>query len=174
MVIRLAQFNLILLLTTALTALTGCQTPEEEKLETFIRIHLEVNQSVPESNEVPIYRARPVLVNVQKEPFLTEVHVEKAEVVNALGGFAIKFEFNPTGTVLLEQYSATNPGRHFAIFCQFGVDQEEQRWLAAPQINQRISDGKLIFTPDCTREEADQIVRGLNNVVADIKRRGRK
>ena len=87
---------------------------------------------------------------------------------------AIKIEFNSTGTVLLEQYSATNPGRHFAIFCQFGPEQKEQRWLAAPLINQRITDGKLVFTPDCTREEADEIVLGLNNVVSKIKKRGRK
>ena len=85
MVNRLARFNLILLLVAALTTLTGCQTPKEEKLETYIRIHLEVNSNVPQSKEVPIYRARPVLVNVQNEPFLTEVGDGEGD---ALGLFA--------------------------------------------------------------------------------------
>ena len=40
----------------------------------------------------------------------------------------------------------------------------EGRWLAAPRINKRIADGVLVFTPDATREEAEQIALGLNNL----------
>jgi hypothetical protein len=36
------------------------------------------------------------------------------------------------------------------------------RWLAAPLISHRIANGVLAFTPDCSREEADQLVQGLN------------
>jgi hypothetical protein len=38
------------------------------------------------------------------------------------------------------------------------------RWLAAPVISHRIGDGVLVFTPDATREEAEEIALGLNNV----------
>jgi len=38
------------------------------------------------------------------------------------------------------------------------------RWLAVPSITQRINDGVLTFTPDCSREEADELVAGLNVV----------
>ena len=44
----------------------------------------------------------------------------------------------------------------------------EARWLAAPRISQRIKDGVLVFTPDATREEAERIVRGLNNVAIKL------
>ena len=50
------------------------------------------------------------------------------------------------------------------IFSEFG----QARWLAAPMINKRISDGNYVFTPDATREEAERIVRGVNNVIKSI------
>ena len=34
----------------------------------------------------------------------------------------------------------------------------------APAVSKRISDGLFVFTPDASREEADEIVMGLNNV----------
>ena len=43
------------------------------------------------------------------------------------------------------------------MYCRF----PDPRWLAAPVFTKRITDGVLVFTPDCTREEADRIVKGL-------------
>ena len=40
----------------------------------------------------------------------------------------------------------------------------EARWLAAPMITRRITNGLFVFTPDCSREEAERIVLGLNHV----------
>ena len=82
------------------------------------------------------------------------------------GGFAIEIQFDENGTWLLEQYSAANPGGHFAIFGQWGDKLANGRWLAAPLITRRIADGVLAFTPDCSRAEADQLVPGLNNVAS--------
>jgi hypothetical protein len=36
--------------------------------------------------------------------------------------------------------------------------------------NKRISDGVLVFTPDASREEADRIVLGLNNVAKEAQK----
>ena len=69
---------------------------------------------------------------------------------------------------MLEQYSAANPGKHFAIFGQWGEKLADGRWLAAPLITHRIADGMLSFTPDMSREEADRLVLGLNNVAKKI------
>ena len=55
-----------------------------------------------------------------------------------------------------------------AIFSQFGEEMKDYRWLAAPVINRRISDGVLVFTPDATREEAEEIALGLNNVAKKV------
>src|SRR5258707_149936 len=76
--------------------------------------------------------------------------------------------------VLREQYSGANPGLHLAIFSEFPDPQNEKvalsRWLAAPRISRRIADGILSFTPDATREEAEEIALALNHVAAQIKK----
>lgn len=172
MVIRAARFNLNLLLALALVAFAGCHTTKEDKERAVVRIHIEVNQDGTGQNApVPIYRGKPVMVNVQTSPFLTEANLVEAKVLETLGGFALQIKFDNFGAGLLEQYSARNPGKHMAIFCQFGKKLVESRWLAAPQIGRRITNGMLVFTPDCTREEAEQIALGLNNVLAKSKRR---
>jgi hypothetical protein len=35
-------------------------------------------------------------------------------------------------------------------------------------MNKRITDGVLVFTPDTTREEAENIALGLNNVAKSL------
>ena len=42
------------------------------------------------------------------------------------------------------------------------------RWLAAPLIGHRNATGVLAFTPDLSREEAQQLVIGLNNNAAKM------
>ena len=83
----------------------------------------------------------------------------------------MSIQFDHQGTLLLEQYSTLNRGRKFAIFTQFGDKLKESRWLAAPIISRRITDGLLMFTPDATREEAEQIARGLNREYIDAEGR---
>jgi preprotein translocase subunit SecD len=167
--IQRCRFNTYLFLALCLVLVGGCQTDKSNKSSkskgrsdlSTLRLHLGVNSDGTDRNEpVPIYRAKPVLVNVEKLPFLTEKSVVAATLIEEQGGFAIQVQFDRQGTWLLEQYSAVNRGRHIAIFSQFG----EARWLAAPVITKRIPNGLLTFTPDATREEAERIVRGLNNV----------
>ena len=125
-----------------------------------------------QSGTANISRANPVMVNVQKSPFLTEASVKEAKVVEVIGGFALRLKFDRQGGWLLEQYSTANLGKHVAIFSEFASPSDEKlnqgRWLAAPRINQRITDGTLAFTPDATRAEAEQIVVGLNNVAKKL------
>jgi hypothetical protein len=40
--------------------------------------------------------------------------------------------------------------------------------LAAPQINNHITDGRFVFTPDSTREEAERVALGLNHVAKKL------
>ena len=46
----------------------------------------------------------------------------------------------------------------------------ETRWLAAPLITKRISDGVFIFTPDASKEETERIVNGLKNVIKQLQK----
>jgi hypothetical protein len=164
------------MLTLALAVLCGCQTAESKRKKQLARLglYLEVNPDATQSSEpVPIYRGSPVIMNVQKQPFLGEKMIKEAKVIDVVGGFALVIQFDRKGTWLLEQYTGANRSRHFAIFSQWVQPPSEElnngRWLAAPKIADRITDGLVSFTPDATREEADQIALGLNNLATKLE-----
>jgi hypothetical protein len=286
------RFNIYLALAFLLGPVCGCQTDKKEKELGALRVHIEVSPDpAGTSQNISVLRSNPVLVTIKREPILTEANIITAKVIDARGGFAIEIKFDENGTWLLEQYSAANPGGHFAIwsewrendFLPFAEDdivdlpslasklkqpadavsrylknqlsaatleiltsyqgaksgpvplqtelvndlnriieghsiydaqrfagvvlrrQTQQllaqnpegnttqrlnrllledayplelskkhkkvtasRWLAAPVISRRISNGVLVFTADCERDEADQLVLGLNNVTKQI------
>jgi hypothetical protein len=161
-------FKLYLLVLLAAAAVCGCQTSEAskaKKLLSTMRLHLETGRNGPKPNEaVPVYRAQVIMVNVEKTPFLSEEQVADAKVIDEVGGYVLRVQFDPHGTVLLEQATTGNRGLKIAIFSQFGEKMMDYRWLAAPVITHRITDGVLVFTPDATREETEEIAAGLNNV----------
>jgi preprotein translocase subunit SecD len=160
------RFNLYLLAALVAVVACGCRTHKDPKAKELatLRVHLEAGpQDAGRSIQVPIYRAHPFQLQVQNEPFLTELQVASAKVVDALGGFDLQIQLNHQGTWLMQQYSANNRGRHFAIFTQFGEKGKQSRWLAAPEFSVLITDGLIQFTPDASRAEADEIAIGLNN-----------
>jgi hypothetical protein len=166
MAARLVRFNAYLALALFALCWAGCQALKKKEAST-LRVHLEVNRDGTDKNgPVPVYRENPVYVNVEHSPFLTEASIAKASLVDALGSFQIMIQYDRRGTWLLEQYSTANRGRRIAIFSQFG----QARWLAAPVLQNRISDGLLVFTPDATREESERIVRGLSNVAKAMQK----
>ena len=160
------QFNLYLSLLAAVALLCGCQTHRKDKEPVAaLRIHIESTGNAEGSGQtVSVLRNDPVLVTIADEPILTESSIINADVINVPGGFAVDVQFDETGTWILEQYSASNPGKHFVIFGQWGEKLAQGRWLAAPLITHRIAGGLLAFTPDASREEADELALGLNNV----------
>ncbi len=113
---------------------------------------------------VPIYRANPQQIGIRNEAFLDVGYITQASVVEAIGGFSIRIQFDKIGTKRLQTITTYNRGRRIAIHSNF----DDSRWLAAPQIIRTISDGVLIFTPDATREEADRIVEGINNAAEEL------
>jgi preprotein translocase subunit SecD len=166
------RFNIYLALTLAAVAVCGCHifgSPQSRLLST-LRLHLEAGRDGTKANEpVPIYREKPVMVNVEKEPVLTEADVDEAKVIDVVGGFALCIRFNRPGTALFEELTTANRGRRLAVFSQFGEKIKDHRWLGAPLIAHRITDGVFTFTPDATREEAEEIALGLNHVARKIK-----
>jgi preprotein translocase subunit SecD len=164
------QFNLFLAL-VALAMLCGCQTAKDKpgKEVSALRVHIEVNpDNAGTSQTVSVLRSDPMSFTIAKEPVLSEANIIAARVINARGGFAVEIQFDEINTLVLEQYSAANPGKHFVIFGQWGEKVEDGRWLTAPLITHRIVGGRLSFTPDMTREEADRLVLGLTNVAKKI------
>ncbi len=173
MVIRLTRFNLYLAAVLALVLASGCATEDakHKQVPAKMDLHLEVPPDGSNLSEpVPIYREKPVMINVQKEAILSELHVAEARVIMMPGGFAIQLQFDRQGTWLLEEITTQNHGKRLAIHCDFGPELKESRWLAAPKISKGITDGLFTFTPDATREEADQIVLGLHNVGREVQK----
>ncbi len=169
MTIRFNSFNIHLLLLAVWVGLAaGCKTTEERKQgkeASTLRFHLEVNPDGTHHNAtVTVYG---IPVNAQREPFLDEGSILEASVVDTLGGFALKVQLDRHGTFVLDNMTTSSKGQRIAVFSQFG----QARWLAAPVINKRISDGVFVFTPDATKEEAERIARGLNNVAKATKKR---
>ena len=174
MTVRLAQLNpYLLLLVVALAA--GCKSPEERKRDQAIstfRLHLEGN---PDGNQsTAVIQIAGVELRVNNASFLDETSVTNAAVVDTRdGGFAIRVQYDPHGTLVLDSVTSENRGRRIAVFTQYGVRKlEHRRWLAAPY-GAPITDGVLIFTPVATREESEEIVLGLNNVAKKISKRNR-
>jgi preprotein translocase subunit SecD len=161
------RFNIYLAFAVLFGLACGCQT-DKKTSTAALRVHIEVSPDpTGTSQNISVLRSNPVLVTIKREPILSEANIVSARVIDAMGGFALEIKFDENGTWLLEQYSAANPGAHFVIFGQWGKTISDGRWLANPVITRRISNGTLAFTPDCSREEADQLVLGLSNVAKE-------
>jgi len=167
------RFNTYLFL-LALALSAGCKSAEErrhDKAITTFRLHLEANQGGTDSTAVIEIAGAQIYVN--NSPFLDETSVTNAAVVDTRdGGFAIRVRYDRHGTLVLDTVTTENRGRHLAIFTQFGPGKlEQKRWLGAPYIGSSIASGVLIFTPNSTRPEAEQVVQGLNNVAKKLKKK---
>ena len=172
MVIRLMGFNSYFLLLAL--ALCGCETTRSKSDKPLARLTLTVESTreAPDRGEaISVFRANPVTLNVQKSALLNETHVQEARLDDSFAGFTLVIQLTSMGGHLLEQCTARYPGRRFPIAVQFGKNDKamQMRWLAAPMFNRRITDGILAFTPDASREEAELIVRGLNNTAIKLE-----
>lgn len=161
---RLNRFNIIFLLVAAVL-LPGCETTSAGKTAkgvkpALIRFHLETNpDGTPYTQVIRVVRGAPIQMSVYTLPFLNEQFVLEAAVVEAQPGVhAIQLQFDSRGSFNLENTTQANRGSRIAIAAEFG----EARWLAAPRIEGAVRGGVFTFIPDCSREEADRIVAGLN------------
>ncbi|HEX9048591.1 MAG TPA: hypothetical protein VF988_16300 [Verrucomicrobiae bacterium] len=152
-----------------LLLLAGCSTLKgHHKDLSGLRIHGESESAATGGNEsITVIRSHPVVLNIVREPLLSESDVTAARLLDVPGGFAVQVQFEETSAWALEQWTATNPGKHLAIFGQWGKKPVVGRWLAAPLITRRLAGGSLVFTPDASREEMEALVKGLNNVAKE-------
>ena len=109
-----------------------------------------------------------MILGVEINAALDEGFMDKVELVTVdeFGNYAIKVTFNEQGAKRLDYVTSSFKGRRLAVNARW----TETRWLAAPLITKRITNGIFIFTPDASREEAERIVSGLNNVIAKLKK----
>ena len=155
---------------TALVLFCGCKTEQQRekdkqnKVVGALRVHIEVPaDEIGTSETISVLRSEPVLVTIAKEPILTEANIILAKGIPSPGGFSVAVQFDETGGLMLEQFSAANPGKHFVIYGQWSDKPTDGRWLATPLITHHITNGVLSFTADASAKEMAQLVLGLNN-----------
>ena len=169
------RFNLFLALSVLLAPLCGCSVfGHKNEPVASLRVCIEMQPNSPgpanPTQTVSVLRSNPVQVTIDKDPILTEANVIAAKVINTPESPAIDIRFDDNGTWILEQYSASNPGRHLAIYAQWGKKKlKNNRWIAAPLITGRINNGILSFTPDMSLIEANDFVQGLNDVAKQFQ-----
>lgn len=156
------------LLVLAIVLAAGCasRAKHDEKLSA-VRLHLEVNPQMERKNMIAtVLRSQPVKLTVAEEPFLSEVDLESAEIVTEDDTPALRLKFDDSGSRLLGNVTAVNLGKRIAVMALW----PQPRWLAAPMISKRITNGVFTFTPDADIDECRRIVDGLNLVVKDRKK----
>jgi len=168
------HFNLYFAAILSLALLCGCETDKSKSATAAMRVHLETPNAFDTTQTISVMRNYPVKVTIAKEPIFSEANLLGARLIETPGGYAIEMQLDERSSLMLEQYSASNVGRHFVIFAQWGKKISEGRWIAAPLISHHIANGVLSFTPDTSREEAEQFVLGLNNVAKKLRDTGWK
>jgi hypothetical protein len=170
MMIRTNRFNIYLLLLLAFGLACGCSTPEEKEAKnalSTLRIFLEVNPDYPGLSENADFQG--VQMNIQKEPILNETDIREVTLIQANDDYCLTLRLEDRGTLLFEQYTAGNPKKHLVVFSQWVEAGQKKvnagQFLAAPKITGRIVNGMFTFTPACTHDEAERIVKGLNNAI---------
>lgn len=151
--------------------LVACKTTEQKKTgkeAAAIQIFLESVNPAAEKRSITIGERTQSQVNVALTPFADTADLESASIVDVdeMGGFGIRLNFNDHGKLVLDTVTGSSRGLRMPV----SVVYTQVRWLGAPRINRRITDGTLVFTPDCTREEAERIVRGLTNVIKKLSK----
>jgi hypothetical protein len=171
---RIWRFNLHFVV-LALALATACSSPDErarKKQFASLRIHVEGRRNIMEQGPKAVFRSGEP-ININQNVVITDGSLASAEIVDNPGGFALKLNFDHHGQLSLEAASIDSRGKRLAIFVAWTSGRKgiagESRWLAAPMIFQKNSSGVLVFTPDASREEAELIVRGLNNAVKKNK-----
>lgn len=171
--LRGRPFNIYFALAAACSlGLIACQSGTDDKKKfSTLRVHIETHDDPSgRSKVVPVYRKNPVKIPIDPSPIVDERHLAAASLEENWAGYHIKLEFNRRGTLLLGNMTATHVGKRLVIFSQF---DETDRWLAAPVIRTRNSEGVLTFSPDANKQETQRIVDGLQNVVEEIEKKTR-
>ena len=183
------SFNIYLLAAAAVLG-SGCSSGHLSAKKDYATLSVFMEGRAADGTPVEIGPDKTTMYIVP-QAVLTEADLSQAKLVdNPNGTYAIELSFDDHGKLVLDMQTTSNPGKHLIVFAKFppkgwkepkeegaagGKPPPEQRrisaWLAAPVIPRSgISNGSLQFAPDATHAEAAQIVRGLNNMVAELNK----
>jgi len=175
---RDARFNIYLVCLTAALAMTwaGCTSPEARRRDRVHYTELWLYEGMPQTfidtNKSMAIAVANIPLLVKKSPFLTEEHLDEAEVIDSPGGgYAMQLRFDDHGRYQLDAFTGSHRRQHLVIFARYGLRKEKdevplkEAWLAAPLITRQVNDGILTFTPNATKVELYSILDGLRNAI---------
>jgi len=184
----LRSFNIYFLAAGAVLA-SGCGSNRLSPNKEYATLSIFMEGRQAESLAVHIGRD-PTPMYIAPEAILTEEDLRKATLVDHPDGtYDIQLTFNDHGKLVLDMQTTSNKGKHLILFAKFppkgwkepkegdaaGAEKplpgqpRMSAWLAAPLIaGNGLSNGSLLFTPDASHAEAQQIVRGLNNMASAL------
>lgn len=144
-----------------------------------IRLYLQTGPEASGAGKVLVTREK-IPMTIEREPFLDESDLSKAQLIDEPDGtYSIELTFDDHGAMVLDMQTVSEKGRCIVIYSHFpppGTREGEapkpgaggkktSGWISAVRINGRLSNGSLVFTPDVSRDDAQRIVTGLNNVI---------
>jgi hypothetical protein len=188
---RLVSFN-IYLCAVALFLAAGCGMGglDSKKEYTVLHVFLEARNGAKTGAQLVHVVGTPMYV--ESEPILTEADVNSAKLIDYPDGtYAVQVTFSDHGMIQLDMTTGSSKRLNLVIYAlfppkgfkepkgedSFSADKTAAGqariscWSATP-IRSEITSGVLVFTPDASHAEAERIVRGLNNMVAAIKKMG--
>jgi hypothetical protein len=130
-----------------------------------VRLYLKPRHA-PTVVRVPLFRAKPVMVTVGKTIFSMRQPQKHQSSIRRK--FLIKIQLTNTAPSARE-HDRTSVGKRVAIFSRLPIRSDGSPPHAYPA-NQRWS--AYIYT-DASRDEAERMVNGLNNVIAKAKKKNK-
>jgi len=172
---RSGRFNFYLAIVASGLLFAGCQSEKSkrDKEATMFQLHMETGPNAGRGSlMVNIGRTNQQFsIYVEMDSFIGGDYLDEANLIDSAdGNFAIRLKFDTRGAMILQSKTSSNPGRRVAVECSFGKEEGQHRWIAAPIVRRPITDGIFIFTPQVTHEEAERIVRGLNNIAKQYRK----
>jgi hypothetical protein len=171
----------------------GCHTGglDMNKEYTFLGVYLEARNGA--ATGARMVKVLNVPFYVESEPFLTEADVSGASLVDYPDGtYAVTVTCSDHGRLVLDMTTSSSKGLNMVIFTFFpqpgwgkpkGRDAFSVEKAAAGQprfsswsavrIGNNLSNGTFRFTPEASRAEAERMVRGLNNMAAEVEKQDR-
>ena len=168
----------------------GCESGGLSRDKEYTGLRVFVELPTPGKENAQLAHVVGVPIYIEPQPILTEADVVSSRLLDyADGTYAVQVTFSDHGMIQLEMTSAArrpsklviytlfppkgSPGdKNIDIFASADPVPGKPRiasWSAAP-IRAEIGNGVIVFTPDATHQEAERIVRGLNNIGEKNKR----
>lgn len=108
---------------------------------------------------------------VDPVPQLTETDLATVDVVEEAAGRKIRLRFNSHGAFVLENLTGGHRDRYIAVVISAGFLPPDLWPVAAIKVQRILRDGELVFLPNLSDEQIQQVVEALRLTIRTGKSR---